>query len=414
VDLLSRAQAGIVRTEREGRLQSAERAVPTQLYEREGIGPSFSLIQGGLQAILKGDSRMSDVLPFPPRPNLEQYKKLARDLQHASTGSIAEWASRWPGDAARIEQHWREFGKSPCTLTEAQFFLARQHGFASWSRFAEHVEALAEKSSGVSQFEAAADAIVSGDMQTLGALLSANPELVLQRSMRDHQSTLLHYVSANGVEDYRQKSPPNILEIARLLLDAGADVNAESDAYGGGSTALNLTATSVHPERAGVQIALMELLLDRGAKIRKGDVWSCLGNGRGEAAEFLASKGAPLNSAEAAGVGRLDLVRANFDASKMTDALGWACQFSRHPVVEFLVEQKPSREALDRGLHWAAYAGEPEIVKTLLARGAPADEKDDRFHATPLGWAMHAKRNGRAGRFDEVFRLLIAAGAKAL
>jgi hypothetical protein len=349
---------------------------------------------------------VSDALPFPSRPNLEQYRKLAKDLQRASSGAIAEWASRWPGDASRIEQQWRKFGKSPCTLTEAQFFVARQHGFASWPKFGEHVEALAKASSGVSQFEAAADAIVSGNLDLVTTLLRANPELVRGRSMRDHRSALLHYIAANGIEDYRQKTPENIVEIARLLLDAGADVNAESDAYGGGSTPLNLTATSLHPERAGVQNALMELLLERGAAIRQGDVKACLANGRGSAAEFLASKGAPLSFAEAAGVGRLDVVRERFDATQMRDALGWACEFSRRDVVAFLVEQSPSREALDCGLHWAAYAGEPEFVKLLLAHGAPPNEKDGRFNATPLEWAMHAKNEGCTGRFDEVARLL--------
>ena len=59
--------------------------------------------------------------------------------------------------------------------------------------------------------------------------------------MREHRSTLLHYVSANGVEDFRQKTPANIVEITRLLLKAGADVNAESESYGGRSTTLGLT-----------------------------------------------------------------------------------------------------------------------------------------------------------------------------
>ena len=30
-----------------------------------------------------------------------------------------------------------------------------------------------------------------------------------------HRATLLHYVGANGVEAYRQKTPPNATEIAR-------------------------------------------------------------------------------------------------------------------------------------------------------------------------------------------------------
>lgn len=61
-------------------------------------------------------------------------------------------------------------------------------------------------------------------------LLHDHPELVRARSTREHRSTLLHYVSANGVEDFRQKTPKNILDITKLLLTAGADVNAESGA----------------------------------------------------------------------------------------------------------------------------------------------------------------------------------------
>jgi hypothetical protein len=160
------------------------------------------------------------------------------------------------------------------------------------------------------QFEAAADAIVGGDVETLRNLLRENPELVRTLSTREHRSTLLHYVSANGIQAFRQKTPKNIVEIAKLLLDAGADVNAESEAYGGRSTTLSLTATSYHPESAGVQLSLLDLLIERGAVIdgpgAKRAVNDCLHNGRGEAAEYLATCGARLDLEGAAGVGRLD------------------------------------------------------------------------------------------------------------
>ena len=63
-------------------------------------------------------------------------------------------------------------------------------------------------------FEEAADAIVSGDIDTLTRLLDENPELIHERSTRDHRCTPLHYVGANGFESYRQKSPKNAVEIA--------------------------------------------------------------------------------------------------------------------------------------------------------------------------------------------------------
>src|SRR5262247_588671 len=238
---------------------------------------------------------MSDALPLPPHPNLEQYKKLAKDLQRAcksnAPGEIRDWAARWAETIARLqgleitpevrrqidfesermEHQWNKFKQkneraARCTLASAQFFVARGHGFASWPKFARHIEGLARANSPVSTFEAAVDAIVNGDLAGLEKLLSEHPELTRARSTREHRSTLLHYVSANGVEDFRQKTPKNIVEIANLLLDAGADVDAESDAYGG-CTTLGLVATSVHPEQAGVQIDLLRTLIDRGASL---------------------------------------------------------------------------------------------------------------------------------------------------
>jgi hypothetical protein len=202
-----------------------------------------------------------------------------------------------------MELRWQEFKNSDeraarCTLADAQFFVAGCHGFANWPKFAAHLQAVARAATPVSQFESAADAIVSGDISTLETLLRENPELVRRCSTREHQSTLLHYVSANGVEDFRQKTPKNILEITKRLLDAGADINAESYAYGGRCTTLGLAATSYWPEAAGVQIALLALLIDHGALIDgPGDestVNGCLHNGRGQAAEFLARRGARL------------------------------------------------------------------------------------------------------------------------
>ncbi len=87
-------------------------------------------------------------------------------------------------------------------------------------------------------------------------------------------------------------------------MDAGAEVNAEADVYGGGATTLGLVATSVHPFRAGVQNPLMQMLLDHGAEIehvtsagnRHRAVKGALANGRAEAAVFLADHGADLTS----------------------------------------------------------------------------------------------------------------------
>lgn len=377
---------------------------------------------------------MSDALPLPARPNLEQYKKLAKELREACrAGDVRVWAESWvkklDEDAGAVERVMRVWQRQPhegaCTLSRAQFHLARFHGFESWPTFAKHVEEVRAGDTGIARFEAAADAIVRGDLMRLDALLAADPELVHARSTRDHQSTLLHYVSANGVEDFRQMTPPNIVEIAKRLLAAGAEVDATSEAYGGGSTALNLTATSYHPQAAGVQVDLLQLLLDHGARLGPRDVVSCLANGRGPAAEFLAERGAKIDFEAAAGVGRLDLVESlagTATPAQIHDAFAWACEFGRTAVATFLLDHgvdvaaKLRRHHGQTGLHWAAYGGHADTVALLLERGAPLDVKDDTFDGTPLEWALYAWRQspppGDAEGYDEVVRRLVRAGAR--
>jgi ankyrin repeat protein len=387
-----------------------------------------------------------DAKKLPARPNLEHYKKLAKDLLKAYQS----------GDAAsmqRIREHlqaqqltWTDLRKEAqarlrklrtskivgdkLTLADAQLLIARSHAFESWPKFNKHIEAIRGKSSPVSIFESAADAVITGDVAVLKRLLRENPELIRQRSTRCHQATLLHYVAANGVEDFRQKTPKNAVEVAKILLEAGAEVDAENVDYGRGTT-LGLVATSVHPARTGVQIALLELLLESGASADGlpggwNPLIAALHNGRGDAAKFLAERGARLNLEGAAGTGRLEAVKTFFSAdgdlkpppkSEMEDGFLWACEYGHYGVVEFLL-QKGIDVATKRGctgLHWASYGGHLDIVKLLLERAAPLDEKDETFGGTPLGWALYAWKSpppeAKNGRHYEVIGLLVAAGA---
>jgi ankyrin repeat protein len=296
------------------------------------------------------------------------------------------------------------------------------------------LEARKQKDSNVARFEAAVDAIVSGDIVTLERLLHDDPSLIRARSMRKHRATLLHYAGSNGVEYFRQKCPKNIVAVVKILLQAGAYVDALAQMYGH-DTALGLAATSIHPVLAGVHISLMEALLDAGAAmdalVGAGSVViGCLHNGRPQAAEFLAGRGARLDLEGAAGVGRLDLVRSFFNRdgslnegatkAQMNDGFMWACEYGRTSVVEFLLDRGVDARSTGRhgqtGLHWAAYGGHLDIVTMLLERRAAVDITDDRFHGTPLDWAIHAWGDppveGPRGRYAEVAGMLVSAGAK--
>jgi ankyrin repeat protein len=397
-----------------------------------------------------------DSLPLPRHPDLEQYKKLAKELlraaKSADPGAIRNWSANWiiglversgientPRLPAHIESWSRDIANfaqqklsGSSQLAEAQFVIARSHGFPSWPKFADHLRELARKSP-VSQFEAAADAIVTGDVASLKNLLRENPALALQRSTRDHRATLLHYCSANGVEGYRQKTPKNIVQIAKLLLEAGAEVDAGADVYGGDCTALGLAATSVHPEKAGVQEELMQALLDHGAAIdkpgstggRHSMIRGCLANGRPRAARWLAEHGAKLDLEGAAGTGRLDAVKTFFDSNgnlkspatrqDLQRGFIWACGYGYEDVVEFLLASGANLEDAAGGaeppLHMAVVGASVSIVKLLIARGAPLEQLNS-YGGTPLGQAGWSFVNGDPDAdYVPIFEALLAAGA---
>jgi ankyrin repeat protein len=374
---------------------------------------------------------MSDALSLPDSPNLDHYKKLAKEFQHACQSgrpdAIREWAAAWlqrrsdadAGDIDRAVRTWKRLVKQRPSLaqgglTDAQFLIARAHGFDSWPEFAKHIEALAREQSGTTIFESAVDAIVDGDAVTLTRLLREHPDLVRQRSTRNHHATLLHYVSANGVEDFRQKSPKNIFEIARVLLDNGADVNAVSNSYGPGDTTFMLTATSCHPQDAGVQIPLLQLLLDRGARVDPGDVIAALHNGRGAAALLCANQNVSLDLEGAAGVGDLDAVKRfvrpdgtlinGATEKQKIDGFAWAAEFGRTAVVEYMVNAGMPLDSRLRhdgqtALHWAGLGGHAETVRLLIERGAPVNQKDLSYDGSPLDWTIYGW--GNAGNFGE-------------
>ena len=366
----------------------------------------------------------TDLTPLPARPSLEHYKKQAKDLVKLISSGDSDAIQRVRKNHPHPDR-LPDFG-----LADAQLAIAREHGFDSWPKFAKHIEALNRASSSVSQFELAADAVVTGDAARLELLLRENAGLIRERSTRLHRAMLLHYVSANGFENYRQKTPKNAVEIAKILLAAGAEVDALADTYGKGTT-LGLVATSVHPKRAGVQIALMEILLDYGAAVDGvPGTWSplisALHNGRPEAAEFLARRGARLDLEGAAGVGRLDLVESFFNedgnlkpnATKAQMELGflWACEYGRNSIVDFLLKKGVDLHAQQNtgltGLHWAVVGGQLETIRMLLERGAPLEAKNV-YGGTALGQAIWSAMNSdHQMDYVPVIEALIGAGAK--
>lgn len=296
-----------------------------------------------------------------------------------------------------------QIATSPFTLDDALLVVARLHHFATWADLTEYGAQMDRGEPTVTRFEHAVDAIVGGYLDTLRELVTAQPELVHQRSTRMHHCTLLHYVSANGVEDYRQLTPPNILDITRLLLDAGAEVDATSDSYGGGSTTLGLVSTSAHPRARGVQIALIDILLGYGARIDGEDtlptlVRNALANGCPEAAVALASRGESVNTLYAAsGAGELTRVQALFEAATTVQrehALIVAAQQGHEDVVTYLLDRGVDVRANHgmTALHNAGAGGHTGLMALLLVRGANIEalnEYGGTVLASTLWFAQH-------------------------
>ena len=369
-----------------------------------------------------------DLKPLPFRSSLERYQKQAQELLEA-------WTAGDP-DAIRIvrTRHPRflddripwlpkklpdsEIRSAALELADTQLTVARWYDFRDWPALAEYVHTVTQENSPVCQFESAVEAVINGDVAALRSALRDNPELVRARSTRVthfdppvHRATLLHYVAANGVEGYRQKTPKNAVEVARTLLETGAEVDALADLYGGQCTTMALLVSSCHPAEAGVQVALVDTLLDFGAAIegRGSGQWgspltTALVFGYQGPAQALARRGARVdNIAAAAGLGRLADARQLLATARSEDrhrALALAAQHGHVEIVRFLLDagEDPNRynpkgnHDHSTPLHQAVWSGHDAVVRLLVERGARVDMKDTIYEGTPLGWAEYGGR----------------------
>lgn len=304
------------------------------------------------------------------------------------------------------------------TLDDARLVVAHQHSFETWADLVAFVGAVSIPGA-LARFEEAVDAVVSGDLDTLREMLREHPELVRARSTRRHHATLLHYIAANGVEGYRQKTPANAVAIASALLDAGAEVDALADMYDHRCTTMSLLVSSAHPHDAGLQIALAETLLDHGAALDgvgtnwQSAVTTALQFGYLDTARALARRSGVVRGLPvAAGLGLLDEARRllpEAGAAERHQALALAAQHGHTEIVSLLLDagEDPNRYNPDgfhshsTPLHQAVWADHLPVVALLADRGARLDVPDTVYQATPLGWALHGNRTRIADYLTE-------------
>jgi ankyrin repeat protein len=150
---------------------------------------------------------------LPARPNLDQQKKLAKELLRAFRAGD-------PDAAARMRAELPD--KAELSLTDAQYVLAREYGFANWRELSETIEqrTLAERPP-IEQFKRA---VQVGDAAALRAVLERHADVRAQidAPIFSFDSPALVAISSDH------------LDAIDVLLELGADPNRRSDWWAGG------------------------------------------------------------------------------------------------------------------------------------------------------------------------------------
>ena len=370
---------------------------------------------------------------LPARPNLAQLKRQASELQRLHRDRKLAAAARVVANHPRYKNETpRAVLGTKLALADFQLVIAREYGFESWAALKHEVAAGSRlaKFKPHQKFEEAVAAIVAGDLRKLTELLDAHPELVKARTNLDPKygyfagATLLHHVAWNPSR--RERVPNNIVDIARLLLDRGADVDAVTLARSAGTT-MGLIVTSRMASEANASGPLINLLVKRGAKLdletsaavipdwgRRNVLDVALSNYGTRAAEKLIELGAKPDVCNAAALGNMTLLRGFFDEAghlrsrprrggafmSEPDAIGLAALFAyvnrRTEALEFLLEKDGNWNmvGVNNGtmLHRAAWEGDMAMVQRLFAKGADISNRDNPFNSTPLSWAQHNKQ----------------------
>lgn len=248
---------------------------------------------------------------------------------------------------------------------------------------------------------AAVAAIHAGDAATLARLLDAEPRLLrenivepecyraAQRPQYFRDPRLFWFVAGNPT--LVERMPPNMVEIARVMIERGVD-RPDLD------YAMELVMTSSPAKEQGLQSPLVELLMAAGAMPTAHAIVVTLAHCELEPIRLLLAAGLDLTAPIAAALGRIDRLPdllARAPAAAVQEAFALAAINNQKEAV---------RTALDHGadpngfmpvhqhclaVHQAVLADDVELMELLISRGARIDIPDKLWGSTPLGWAVH-------------------------
>ncbi len=189
-------------------------------------------------------------------------------------------------------------------------------------------------------FKRAVDAIDSGVITGLEGLITEHPSLVKERLQTTEggyfkDPYLIWFVADNPIRN--AKLPPNIVAVTRLLIDTVKREAPDSYQHQIDYT-LGLVATGRIPREFGVQIAMMDLLIDAGAT--PGSGIDALAHGNIEAAQHLINLGGDLTLAAAVCLERIDDIKrlgATTDRGEKLTAITAAAFYGKANMIRFLL-----------------------------------------------------------------------------
>jgi peptide-methionine (S)-S-oxide reductase len=284
---------------------------------------------------------------------------------------------------------------------------------------AKHSHSSHDASSLDSRFREAVSAIDAGDVAAVERMLREMPSLAVERLespgawLRDavgkaldgffERPYLLWFVAEDPVRN--GKLPANIAAVARTIIDAARRERA-STLQPQLDYALSLVSWSWIARESGVQLELIDVLADAGAKL-DGNPENALVNRNVAAAEHLVSRGARLTPAAALCLGRWNdavrLLENATDAEKqyalVLSALHGNAAALRLALAAGADVSKPSAELYSHAtpLHHAVSSASLESVQVLVEAGAKITATDSLWDATPLGWAEYGLKQEHGG-----------------
>lgn len=277
------------------------------------------------------------------------------------------------------------------------------------------------KLSATEEFRYLLSAIFQGEMELFQYFLKRVDNLNQAGGWEDHYfSPLMAAASENEVEMMRllidkgadvnfinpdgwtaliEAADEGAYEAAKLLLDSGAKVNLRGDQTR--VTALSMAASEGHPE-------IVELLLDAGAQPESDlSIHAAAGEGEISIVELLVRKGLDPNERDdhgrtplmtAAAEGKREVVRYLLDQDAKINARSndgmtailFAAAEGKSEVIRLLLENGADPDALTNdgktALHLAAGEGKDAVVRLLVNGKADLDVKDNNGR-TPLHYA---------------------------